>query len=467
MKNLFTIAYSVTLLITSLSLSANDIGDLERSNNNLKVRIQNRTYKIIANKKVSQYLKSYELNRSKFIFFGKIKGEFYHMEKTPQIISAANEKMGKLTKVGLEFFLTNEEESLKVSFSKPVDYYGNHFDESSINFYLDKEVRVLGHMGQDELVITAILEKHLYSASNIEGDLLPSSLINDFNANRMNYIFNELQTNELAQNLNSFREIITGDQEEIAPGENALVITYAGRQGDDLAAAGGHFAVGSARVNNDLSLEMEIQNFYPRKNEKDIIPGHIHHLDYFGGISSGQTNYRPQWTVIAYGVDKKRLEKMRSTVDFTYDFIRSNDDVFSTFLNCTTSSWNALKSIGIYGVHNRGVLRRLRRLAYLNPFYHFRSTTSVPRQISYVLAKSKGEFLPRSAFESALLDYKSIGAKRIDLVFHQQLKSARPQGGTAYNELKEYFWWEKAEKQRIQENRSVEWVKEQLDANID
>jgi hypothetical protein len=45
---------------------------------------------------------------------------------------------------------------------------------------------------------------------------------------------------------------------------------------------------------------------------KDVIPSHGHHLDYFSGISSGQTNYRPQYTIIAYGMDETKLDKMRA-----------------------------------------------------------------------------------------------------------------------------------------------------------
>jgi hypothetical protein len=464
MKKLFFIIGTVTMVLTA---QAKDIGELVKTRTGLKVNINQQFYEIIANKNISKYIESYEINRSKFIFFGEVKNNKYHMSKTPQIISSKTELSGLLTKNENKLILQTENQAYNINFTTPVSYYGNHFDDKSINFFLGKNVRVLGSQKENEITVSAILEQHLYSASNIEGDLLPSSQINDYNSNRLSYIFENMQTNELAQSLSSFREVLIGDNEVVSPGEKALVVTYAGRQGDDLAAAGGHFAVGSALVKGDLSLDMEIQNFYPRKNEKDIIPGHIHHLDYFGGVSTGQANYRPQWTIIAYGIDKDRLDRMRAAVDFTYDFIRSNDNVFSTFLNCTTSSWNALKSIGINGVHNRGTLRRLRYLAFLNPMYHLRSTTSTPRQISYVLAKSKGEFLPRAAFESAVSDYKSIGAKRIDIIFHQQLISGRPQGGTAYNELKEYFWWEKAEKQRILESRSVEWVKEQLDNNID
>jgi hypothetical protein len=466
MKNLFLIT-SVLFLGLTGSGHTKEVGELVRNNNILQVSINKKSYDIIANKKVSKYIKSYEIDRSKFIFFGEIKDNKYHMTKTPQIISSKTEITGRLTKVEDRILLKTKSETYDVSFITPVNYYGNQFDEKSINFFINKDVRLLATKTENKLKVSAILEQHLYSASNIEGDLLPSAQINNYNINRMSYIFQDLQTNELAQSLKSFREILIGDDEKIAPGEKALVVTYAGRQGDDLAAAGGHFAVGTALVKEDLSLDMEIQNFYPRKNEKDIIPGHIHHLDYFGGVSTGQANYRPQWTIVAYGVDQQRLERMRASVDFTYDFIRSNDEVFSTFLNCTTSSWNALKSIGIRGTHNRGFTRRLRYLAFLNPMYHLSSTTSTSRQISYVLAKSKGEFLPRAAFESVVSDYQSIGATRIDIIFHQQLKSGRPQGGTAYNELKEYFWWEKAEKRRIQEGRSVEWVKDQLDRNID
>ena len=453
----------------ALTAQAKDIGELIETNSGLKVKINKQSYEIVANRNISKYIKSYEINRSKFIFFGEVKGNKYFMAKTPQIISSKTELSGLLIKKENQLVLQTETNSYNLTFMTPVDYYGNQFDEKSINFFLNKNVRVLARQNEEEseIIVSAILEQHLYSASKIEGELLPRNQINDYNSNRLTYIFEDMQTNELAQSLSSFRETLIGDNQVVSPGDKALVVTYAGRQGDDLAAAGGHFAVGSALVKEDLSLDMEIQNFYPRKNEKDIIPGHIHHLDYFGGVSTGQANYRPQWTIIAYGIDKDRLDRMRAAVDFTYDFIRSNDNVFSTFLNCTTSSWNALKSIGINGVHNRGTLRRLRYLAFLNPMYHLRSTTSTPRQISYVLAKSKGEFLPRAAFESAVSDYKSIGAKRIDIIFHQQLISGRPQGGTAYNELKEYFWWEKAEKQRILENRSVEWVKEQLDNNID
>ncbi len=102
-----------------------------------------------------------------------------------------------------------------------------------------------------------------------------------------------------------------------------------------------------------------------------------------------------------------------------------------------------------------------------NPLYYIGKKDSTLRQLSYALAKNRGRYLPRVAFESIVNDYKSLGATRIDFIFQQQLPSRRPQGGTAYDQLREFIWGTKANKQKKAKKKSVDWVKNQLDRNID
>jgi len=65
------------------------------------------------------------------------------------------------------------------------------------------------------------------------------------------------------------------------------------------------------KINDKFELESEIHNFYPGKNEKLITPGNNSLLDYLGGVTAGQNNYRPTYNLILYGVNQKTLDMIR------------------------------------------------------------------------------------------------------------------------------------------------------------
>ena len=461
---------NVTLLIALLgaNLSWAQVGSLQVLGEEYKANIDGKVYKIETSERIKAYLDTFDTDRSMFKFEGSIEAETYKLSKVPQIASG-REVIGTFVSFSTGNYLEVSENGLSrrvpVKLKKGVDYMGNSFDQKSADHYSGKKVRVLIN-GEQE--ISAIVEQDLYSAKTNNAFALSEDVQKLLDANPLNFTMKEMPKNRYQQRLKSFRATIQGKEHQVKEGDLALVVTLAGRQGDDPTAVGGHFAVGKAKVNQDLSLDMEISNFYPGKNGKDIIPGHIHHLDYFGGISSGQTNYRPQMTAIIYGMTEADLDKMRKRLDPIFAHMRTTADPGGVNFNCTTASWKGLRKMKVRGTHNRGI-KALRKILVTNPFYFIGKRTAKTRQLSYIIAQDKGEFLPRSAFNSFLkgLKFMKNSPSRVDLVFHAQLPSNRPIGGTAIDQLKEYTKADKIEKQRIEENRGVEWVKEQLDQIVD
>ncbi|MGK0367680.1 MAG: hypothetical protein ACI9QD_000818 [Thermoproteota archaeon] len=469
--------FLVPMVLMSLSFAqASDLGVgriIKTGKNKLSVQINGALYDLSGKRKLLKFTRSFDEKRSFFRIFGEQKGKTINISKVPQIVSGDIELNGRISldKDKNLVMLDEAGNNYNASYIKAVNYYGNNFDELSIDHYMNKSVRTLGQIIDGNYIISAIVEKDLYSASQTIDFTLDINQKTNFENTPKNYIMNEMNTNQMSQDHPSFRKSVLGKSVKLKKGDKALVVTLAGRQGDDLTAAGGHFAIGTATVNSDMSLEMEISNFYPKKNLKDIIPGHIHHLDYFSGISSGQTNYRPQYTLVVYGdvnsEMKNKLSKMRSRLDRTFNHMRSSKDSGGVNNNCTTASWKGLRAMGIKGLHNRGIKNLRKILKIVNPLYFLGAKGWITRELSYVLANSTGEFIPRNAFNSFIGDLKSIGAKRIDFIFQAQVPSKRPEGGAAFDETNEYTWTAKMEKVRLEQDLPVEWVKEELDKNID
>jgi hypothetical protein len=332
-----------------------------------------------------------------------------------------------------------------VVFNQAKKVNGSSFNESSVKSFDKREVIANGKMEEGVFRISTIVPGDLFSANDKIEAYKVENFHSKFSKNPKDYILKSMPQNKNSQANNSFRGTIIGKGKAVSKTDHALVVTLSGRQGDDLSTANGHFAVGMAKVKEDLSLDMEIHNYYPTKNEKDIIPGFIDYVDYFGGLTSGQSNYRPTYTLIIYGESREKLLKMRDALGDTYARLRMGEDNFSASSNCTTVSVDGLNTVGIVGEHQRLMRKVLepKNILKLNPLIYFGSKKSSVQQASFSVANNSANFIPRPAFESLLnnldrlMKEKNLEGYRVDYVFQNQTPSDRAVGGIAANEFLE------------------------------
>ncbi|MFT6602672.1 MAG: hypothetical protein ACJARO_000180, partial [Bacteriovoracaceae bacterium] len=235
-------------------------------------------------------------------------------------------------------------------------------------------------------------------------------------------------------------------------GEGVLIISLSGRQGDDPSSSGGHFAIGMGEVLEDGRILGETFNFY-FEGEKEVLAGNTDLVSYFGHLIQGQQNYRPSFTLYAYGVPPLDLLKVRNDYEQDLHRVRTEEGLRITpGYNCATTSNAHLMKIGIKGSHNNLLVRagKLRRqIAKLNPLAWRSKGTNKEgllgkaRFISYILKTDLAEFMPRPALESFIKNFshagrrKKMGIKRVDYVFLSQLPSTRQVGGMSYDSLRD------------------------------
>lgn len=364
---------------------------------------------------------------------------------TPTIISGNIETSGKLIKDGQKLFLDNGKTKKLVKFAKAINFRGNHFDEKSINFYINKDVNVVGIYKNDIFEITAIVEKGLYDDINAEFPIDPKykdSLRDD----PFNFILKELPKNQITQKINSFKTTIINKQ-PVNPGDHILVISLAGRSGDDFDAVGGHFAIGTGVIDNNNKIKkLKIFNFYTKNNGKGIIPGSLTYQDYYGGLSAGQSNYRPIYTIIIYNVDEKKLKKASEEIQKSLSYMREYNDEGGLTNDCVNSSLDALYSAEI--AENDDIFSIGKIYDGTSQPYD-KNKYSAINYIIYYLFHSNADFIPRAAFISILERLKNYDIYRADFIFQQQTPSGRPIGGIPIKDGLDYIWAAHMEQERI------------------
>ena len=391
-------------------------------------------------------------------FFLSFKGErtadgFYAFE-TPMIMSGTDELVGLLEKRDGNYFIAGR----AVVFEKAVPVNGQAFNTDSINHFIGKSVKALALNRGAEKVVTAIVNRDLYSAKVIESVAPRSSMEGmataDMDTKIDNYVLDLVYRNEVSQSQNSFRQMIyQRDGYRPQPGDLGLIITMSGRQGDDTGALGGHFAFGRVKVKANYDLDMEIWNYYPVPNEKKIMSGHNHYVDYFGNLTAGQNNYRPTYSYILYGVSAEKLQKMRDTVGRDFTHMREQDKDFGVYYSCTTTSTKGLRKSGfrakkranpllLSGMNILGAATSVLGMLYPGipkAFGLSSSAWDLKKSLDYLLLNDPSRYLPLAAFDGYLKKLprliKRFDLNYVDYIFHAQTPSGRNVGGATTNNL--------------------------------
>ncbi|PIK15232.1 hypothetical protein [Halobacteriovorax sp. JY17] len=444
MRFLLVLLASSFLFIPSILAEQGSIrGTLSKVGDQILLKSQDKSRVIDISKEFAFTLDSKVLNSPNYIFefVGDITDSKVVTKQSPTIVAGDDELVGTLEK--------KEDGSLyigdqKVKFGRTKEIYKISFDQKSKDSFVGKNIIAQGNYLDDAFEMNAIVLDDLISANTQVQFQVPQG----FESDPEEFIIEEMAKNIHSQSMVPFRAPVYDSKKKVYPGESVLVITLSGRQGDSPGAAGGHFTVGMGTVQEDMSIKGEVSNFY-FEGPKEVLAGNTDLVSYFGHFIQGQQNYRPTFTLFIYGVDKNKLKYVRDYLEVENHKVRTEKGLEITpGYNCTTTSNDALREVGIKGSH-RNFLRTVfdvQNLSLINPLrYGSRNagtegTLDTLRTISYALSEDPEHYVPRAAFNSYVKNFsskrknKKLGVKRVDYLFMPQTPSARQIGGMSYDQ---------------------------------
>lgn len=375
-------------------------------------------------------------------FDGEVKGDHFLTSKTPTIVA------GDLKLIGVLEQNENGELSINgttVVYGRTKPIYGIPFDEMSKASFVGTKVEAVGQVENGVFKINALIQKGLLSVNG--PDLYPAPA--EFKVDPLNYILKKMPKNINSQRKSPFSGILFNKKGYTpTPGEGVLIITLSGRQGDSPGASAGHFAIGGGVVGEDLSIIGETYNFY-FEGPKEVLAGNTDLVSYFGHLIQGQQNYRPTFTLYAYGISPKDLRVVRDLYETELHKVRTEKGLEITpGYNCTTTSNYVLREIGIYGKHHNLGNRMLdfQNVGYINPLSWWANNTAGEgtvgslRVLSYVTTRDPEHYVPRATLESFAKNFsnkrwnKKKGISRVDYIFIPQTPSRRQVGGMSYDQ---------------------------------
>lgn len=440
MKNLFCFGLMTILFLSANTNAESYRGSLYEKDGKVMARLklgnEARDVSVTFEKKYNRYMDKVLLNSPNYVFEfdAELNGSTLNLERMPRVVADTDDRIGVLTKSEDEFYLDEQ----KVKFGRTKKIYGFEFDKKSRNYFVGKKVHVQGHMEDDTFIINAIIPAHLFTAGK-----------NDYKANKkfeknpLKYILKEMPKNKNSQSIEPFRGTIRHrDNYEATPGDNVFIVTLSGRQGEEPGAAAGHFAIGMGEVQNDLTVKGETFNFY-FKGEKEVLASNTDLVSYFGHLIQGQVNYRPTYTLIGYARSKEDMLKVRDIFEEQLHKVRTEAGLEITpFYNCTTTSNDTMKEIGIKGAHEFAISNIFDYQSYLplsSKAPEAGTDASTLSQLRYILKRDTEYYVPRKAFESfakaMVTQSKRLKLKRTDYIFLPQTPSLRPTGGISYDEV--------------------------------
>lgn len=368
--------------------------------------------------------------------YSKPDGNTLFIREVPSSISGNIQLSGRLIADGKNLYIVTSDSKIPVKFLYGVDFKGNHFDQKSVDYYINKQVNVIGKSYGGYLHISAILLSNIFDNMNAKFPI-NSKYKDQLDENYQKFITETLMKDKLSQKLQPFKATIINNA-KVNNNDKALIISLAGRQGDDFATVGGHFVLGEATVDSDTLKDFSLFNFYTTKNKKMMIPAKISYVDYFGNLAQGQQNYRPTYTLIIYGVDKDKIQKMANVINKDLNYMRISHDTGGISYDCVNTALHALYKAQF--IDNPSSLSFLGlQTFYKAPKKYDSDNYSYLNNSWYYILNSKKVFLPRAGFESILENLQEFKPKRVDFVFYNQIPSGRPLGGAPIASIYTYL----------------------------
>lgn len=312
---------------------------------------------------------------------------------------------------------------------------GTEFDGKSRAYFVGRNVRAIGTEIDGKIIVNSLVRDDVFSADPrpLIDPGLPQNLMADIERNPIDTIAQMVRRKIKSPEAGWFRKtILEGRSGQVRSGDPVLLITASGGQEDSMGSVNGHFAAGLAHVKEDLSLDGELFNVYVT-NEKEIVPGNIELVDYFGHLVSGQLNYRPTYTLAIYGLSEESIVKVKNELDRFHPLFREGNTKITVNKNCATLTVQALGEIGIYGTQRNG---QNGKGAYklLSSENGFPPELNIAQQVKFIAETKRSEFMPGPAFTAILQNLKyldqaeHLGLQRVDFIYGSQTPSARRVG---------------------------------------
>lgn len=445
MKNICCLGLLTLLFLSANTQAESYRGKLYRENGKTLAKIHLdgdidniKIAKLIFPKRYDKYMDKVLVNSPDYVFEfdGNLAEDRLSIDKMPRVVADIEDRIGTLTRSSDgRYYLDGQE----AQFGRTKKIYGSQFDYISRHYFEGKKVHTQGHLKDGIFTINAIIPANLFTASN--DNLYPAD--KKFNKNPLKYILNEMPKNKNSQSREPFRGTLRyRDNYQATPGDHVFIVTLSGRQGDEVGASAGHFAIGMGEVQNDLSIKGETFNFY-FKGEKEVLASNTDLVSYFGHLIQGQVNYRPTYTLIGYSRSKEDMMKVRDIFEEQLHRVRTEEGLEITpFYNCTTTSNDTMREIGIRGAHEFAISNIFDYQFYLpmsQKAPEAGTDASTLSQLRYILKRDTEYYVPRKAFESfaKAMEYQSkkLKLKRTDYIFLPQTPSQRKTGGISYDEV--------------------------------
>ncbi|ASG67436.1 hypothetical protein CDV26_02620 [Francisella halioticida] len=414
------------------------VGELSIQNGEFFLTSKNKKFNLQGDKKIIKESESLIHLDSLVVVnnYVKVDENTLYLKEVPSSISGSIQFSGKLIRDQKSLYLDTTDDKIPIKLLYGVDFRGNHFDQKSINYYINKQVNIIGKFYGGYLHISAILLSNIFE--NIDAKFpINSKYKKSLDKNYQKFITETLMENEFSQNLQPFKVTIVNNA-KVKNNDKALLISLAGRQGDDFATVGGHFVLGEATLDNNMLKNFSLFNFYTTKNKKMMIPAEISYVDYFGNLSQGQQNYRSTYTLIIYGVDKDKIKKMANVINRDLNYMRISQDTGGIFYDCVNTALYALYRSQF--IDNPSSLSFLGlQTFYRTPKKYDSSNYSYFNNSWYYILNSKKVFLPRAGFKYILENIREFKPKRVDFVFYNQIPSGRPLGGAPIASIYNYL----------------------------
>lgn len=432
--------FLLSFLIALPTLAAEYIkGTIEKSGEQYIIKNANGETPLLSNKTVMDSIPSLESpsyvvqsngKKYAFEFKGTSTAKGFILDQVPTNIAGEISETGILNyDAGTNSYSINGKKAV-YGYTKVLNGY--EFDDISKQAYVGTEVLAEGHINKDGVfVMNAITPANLFTANApTPAPTEIQNLIDERGA--WDFTYKVINKNEYSQRDESFRTVFYEEENNpVVPGDDFLVITLSGRQGDSFGSINGHMVAGIGNVRDDMTLRGEVSNAYVT-NGKDILSGNTSLTNYFSHLVQGQNNYRPTYTFIAYGVDKAKLQQFRDALEESHIQFRTQKLSITPQFNCTTETVKALRNAGIVGNYKKWDNALLNIITKPLPLFG-----KFGKDLNFTLGNDASLYQPRPAYNAFAGVFlrsdlrKKLGIKRVDFVFYAQTPSDRPIGGTA------------------------------------
>lgn len=345
----------------------------------------------------------------------------------PQLIWLGSNKVipsAKLMDDGRSLVL-GDGKSLAFSITEKIPTNLSYFDESSLEFFKQRPVRLRGDFKTDddnpEFVARTIWP--------LDFKVLPAAAIPLAGNESLEALVRANKGG--AQLPYATRTLWQRSSSQINPkdwsGNTVIGLMLNGAQGDDDEAHGGHFGIltGQYEADGNWSRWL-VNNFYnlDSYSEKGIVAAVTPADKYLMDLNNGQSYYRPSYMLVAVMKDKSVPQQYQASINQVFSHFYHHDFIYNHAKeNCAGISIDTLRELGwnVPKRGNGGILKAVAAYFYVAATSH--NLTDAYNVYSYITTEDT-RLNPGTAF---------------DAIGEDMLRLAKNQGGRTLNPIEQNF----------------------------